>query len=80
MINRLCEICGKSQAEHKHHKFSQTKINRKLYPEFIDKKENIVYACSMCHLNKSMPKWNEIEFCEYFNIKPRSKSCSLKSF
>jgi hypothetical protein len=74
MINRLCEHCQERRAEHKHHLFSQTKKNRELYPEYIDSELNIMYLCHVCHLNKSILKYNEKEFCEMLGIKPRSKS------
>ena len=61
-------------AHGRHHKFSQTKMNRKLYSEFIDHPDNILYLCYDCHMNKSIPKWTEKEFCEHFEIEPRSKS------
>jgi len=72
-MNRICENCGVRVAEHRHHKFSQTKLNRKHYPKHIDRPGNIVYLCSICHLNKSIPKWTEKEFCAYFNLEIISK-------
>jgi hypothetical protein len=70
----ICEICGIRQAEERHHLFSQTKLNKKLYRDFIHHSENIMYVCSTCHKNKSVPKWNEQEFCKHFGILPRTKS------
>lgn len=73
MINRPCELCGKRIAEHKHHLFSQTKWARKLYGKLLDDPRNIMYLCSVCHLNKAIPKMNEQEFCQKLGITPRSK-------
>jgi len=70
----ICEICLKQQASDKHHKYSQTKLNKKLYKDFIHHEDNIVYLCNGCHLHKSIPKWTEIEFCIHFDIIPRTKS------
>jgi len=63
-MNRLCELCGKRLAEHKHHKFSDTKRNRKVYGKRMDHPNNIIYLCSVCHLNKPIPKLRENEFLE----------------
>ena len=71
---RPCQLCGERMATDRHHLLSQTKLNRKLYPEFIDDSKNTMYLCSVCHLNKSIPKYNERQFCEMFGIEPRSKS------
>ena len=74
MFVRNCQLCRKRRATGKHHKFSQTKHNRKTYPEYIDHPDNILFLCDDCHLNKPIPKWTEKEFCEHFGIKIRSKS------
>jgi hypothetical protein len=65
MINRPCEKCHKNLATERHHKFSQTKMNRKKYGKLIDDKKNIMYLCYNCHHNKlnREDKWNEKEFC-----------------
>jgi len=57
-----------------HHKFPQYKLHKKLYPDFIHHPDNILHYCSDCHLQKSIVKWTEIEFCLHFQIKPRTKS------
>jgi hypothetical protein len=57
----------------RHHLFSNTKLNRKLYGKLIDHPRNIVYLCEQCHLWKPVPKLTELEFCEKLNIKPKSK-------
>lgn len=49
-------------AEHRHHMFSNTKQNRRKYGKLIDHTGNIMYLCSICHLNKSIPKMKEREF------------------
>ena len=63
-MNRLCELCGKRLAEHRHHMFSQTKANRKKYGNRLDHPGNIMYLCSVCHIGKSIPKLREKEFLE----------------
>ncbi len=73
-INHICQLCLIRIADHRHHKLSQTKLFRKIYPEFIDHPDNILHYCATCHNNKSIIKWSEREFCEHFNIKIRSKS------
>ena len=70
----ICENCLEQPATEKHHKFSQTKQNKKLYPNLIHHRDNIQYLCYNCHHCKSLLKWTEKEFCEHFNIIPRSKS------
>ena len=74
MINSLCEKCGVNPATEKHHKFSNTKLNKKLYRDFIDRQGNIQLLCYDCHHSKSLDKLTEIEFCKLFGIEPRSKS------
>jgi 5-methylcytosine-specific restriction endonuclease McrA len=69
----ICELCKERPAEHKHHLFSQSKWARKLYGKLIDHKSNIMLLCSVCHLNKPIPKHSEIVFCERLGIKPKSK-------
>ena len=70
----ICENCGYKKATELHHKFSQTKLNKKLYPEFIHHRDNLQELCYDCHHNKPVTKWTEIEFCEHFKIMPRTKS------
>lgn len=69
----ICQICG-GIATDRHHLFSQTKLNRRLYGKLIDDERNIMYLCNGCHLNKSIPKMTEREFCEVMGIEIRSKS------
>ena len=71
--NRPCELCKVRVAEHKHHIFSNTKQNRKKYGKLLDDRRNIMYLCSVCHLNKPIPKWTEREFCEALGIEYRGK-------
>jgi hypothetical protein len=73
-----CELCGKRISEHRHHKLSQSKMYRKLYGVLLDRPENIMYLCSVDHLNKAIPKWNEIQFCIALGITPRSKIGQLE--
>lgn len=74
----VCECCYLRPAEHKHHMLSQTKANVKLYPDYIHHEMNILRLCSICHLNKSIPKLTELEFCRLLKIKPRSKELLQK--
>lgn len=71
---RICQTCRKRRATGKHHLFSQTKLNRQVYPEYIDHPWNIRYLCDECHLNSPVDKLTEKEFCMMFEIKPRTKS------
>jgi len=70
----LCQNCNKNKATQKHHLFSNTKLNRKLYGALLDSKENIMDICEACHLWKAIPKLSEIEFCRRLGIEPRSKT------
>lgn len=76
-----CALCGKPGPLfiHRHHLFSQTKINKKLYPEYIHRPENIMIICADCHLTKTIPKLSEREFCAMFKINPRSKTERFKN-
>lgn len=76
----VCHLCFKRQAEHQHHLFSQTKWARKLYGDLLDDKRNIMLLCSVCHLNKPIPKWTEEQFCQALNIEMRSKHGARKLF
>ena len=62
MINQLCSICNKRIAEHEHHIFPQYKRYRKIYGKLIDEAFNKIPICSICHLKKSIPHWNERQF------------------
>lgn len=69
----ICKKCSKNSFVATHHKFPQTKLNKRLYPEFINHKDNLVYSiCHNCHSKEK--NWTEIEFCNHFNIVPRSKT------
>ena len=70
----ICCICNVRLATDYHHLFSQSKLNKKLYPEFIHHSDNLINVCNGCHLNKTVPKWTEQEFCGHFGIEIRSKS------
>lgn len=75
MVYRHCEIKGcNNLATDKHHLFSQTKHNKKVYRDFIDHRLNIMYLCNGCHTTKSIPKLTEKQFCERMKIEIRSKS------
>lgn len=83
-FNIPCEMCG-NPAQHKHHKFSQTRKNRKVYKNLLDQSFNIIYLCLNCHLNKSISKFNEIEFRQAgetagFRMPIAGKSLQFKKF
>jgi hypothetical protein len=70
---RLCHCgCGK-MATDKHHKYSKTRKSKELYPEYIDHPDNLLFYANEHHLNKTIKKWNELQFCRFFGIIPRSK-------
>jgi len=74
----VCPMCEEWSSLQRHHKFSQSKLNKKYYTKKeIDDPRNILWICWKCHMNKPILKWNEKEFCEALNIKPRSKSGAL---
>lgn len=75
-----CEKCKTNMATQKHHLFSQTKLNKKLYSKHIHHDDNIMLLCEGCHLCKSVPKWTELEFCSHFGIEPKSKSGKQKKY
>lgn len=74
----ICPLCTKRRATQWHHKFSQTKNNKKLYPDYIHKPQNLIYICAPCHMSKSVPKLTEHEFCDIMGIEPRSKSAQIR--
>jgi 5-methylcytosine-specific restriction endonuclease McrA len=62
-----------------HHILANTKLNRKLYGDRIDRKENLILLCNDCHNKHSLfdkdkrkalrDKWNkEIELESYNNL------------
>jgi hypothetical protein len=74
----LCECCKKNIATQKHHRLPQTKLYKKLYPEYINHPDNIQMVCTHCHVSHRSPNleiWKELRFCDHFKIVPRSKSC-----
>jgi hypothetical protein len=58
----ICENCFRKVATEKHHLFSQTKINRKVYGWILDEPFNIKFLCYDCHHNKSLDKYTEKQF------------------
>jgi predicted nucleic-acid-binding Zn-ribbon protein len=75
----MCEVCGNREADQIHHKMSQNKLNKMLYPEYIHDKRNLVNCCQNCHLWKTIPKWNEKEFAAAMGIEPRSKTAKFQA-
>ena len=83
-----CIICGKDCGlfAQRHHKFSQTVVNLKLYgKKRINDKRNIQYpVCGRCNIShaaqgKGLEIWREEKFCEVMGIEPRSKNSKLRS-
>lgn len=71
---RVCRMCGSTQKIQTHHLFSNTKQNRELYGRLLDDPRNLMDLCADCHLNKSIPKMTEAEFCKTVGIEMESKS------
>lgn len=70
----ICEACRKVKATDRHHKYSQTKVNRKNYGDLIDDSRNIQWLCRGCHISEAsgITQWSEQEFTTALRIKPRS--------
>lgn len=77
-MNPRCVLCGTDRKLQRHHLFSQTKVNKRLYGDLIHHPSNIVFACADCHLNSPIPKYTEAEFCAVLGITPRSKEAGLR--
>ncbi|MCK9282435.1 MAG: hypothetical protein M0P71_17610 [Melioribacteraceae bacterium] len=64
--NPLCdpEIRKKCTDEitDEHHMFPQTQQNRRQYGSLLDEKFNKIRISNRCHLWKSIPTYNELEF------------------
>jgi hypothetical protein len=74
-----CSLCGKESIFlSTHHKFSQTKVNLKLYGrDLINNPINLqTNVCIDCHSNKKngLIVWSEQDFCKALGITPRSKT------
>jgi hypothetical protein len=70
----ICHLCHDRNTEHRHHLFSDTDQNRRLYgKKLLDSDFNLIPVCSVCHLYKPIPKLSEREFCEKAGIEVRSK-------
>lgn len=72
-----CEACGTTSQLQRHHRFSQSALNRSLYGDLIDDPRNIQILCYHHHINCPVEKWGEVEFCENLGIKPRGKLAKL---
>jgi hypothetical protein len=67
----------------KHHKFPNTKLNRRLYgKDLIDAPANIQTLCLDCHLSKKdgIKIWSEADFCNHFGINPKGKTRCQSTF
>ena len=64
----ICDFCGLKPATQRHHKFSQTKMNRATYGLLMDRPFNIMYGCVDCHVShRAVPSkyiWDEKTFRE----------------
>lgn len=71
-----CDICGRNNLLTSHHKFPQTKVNRKIYGKLLNDIRNIQVLCLDCHINKKsgIVTWNEQEFCEALEIEIQDKT------
>lgn len=61
MLNAAHGYCQCTQgcdrpAEQSHHIVPNTKVNRKLYPLFIQSPFNLLFLNHVCHLNKPLPE------------------------
>jgi rRNA maturation endonuclease Nob1 len=74
----ICERCGKYDQLQLHHRFSQTKLNKRLYGLLIHDQRNLQKICYQCHHNEPLEKWTEEEFCEVLGIEPRSKAYFMR--
>jgi hypothetical protein len=74
MIVGTCEKCNTWGPVERHHKLSQSKLNRRLYGDLLENPINIQYLCPGCHKNRPVDKLSEIEFCNLLNIVPRSRT------
>ncbi len=71
-----CSICGEHGIVNDHHWLRRSKLYEKLYPEFINDKENLKKSvCQGCH--EYLRNISEVEFCKIFKIVPLSKEGKL---
>lgn len=61
----LCQMCGDSMYEHKHHLLSQTEQYKKEIGNLIHLPYNILKVCERCHLCKPIPKLSEEEYLAF---------------
>lgn len=52
----LCQYCGKDRIFDFHHAFSNTKVNQKKFPEFLQSRANCVGLCRKCHASGKVRK------------------------
>jgi hypothetical protein len=78
-----CESCDDNKMFLQfHHKFPQTKVNKKLYGDLIHSDVNRQLVCENCHTShasKGLIHWSEREFCEALGIAPRSKTERMRN-
>ena len=73
-----CWSCRKKIASEIHHLFPQSKLNKKLYPDYIHDPRNLQKLCYSCHHDKPVAHYSELEFCRVMGIEPRSKEAAGK--
>lgn len=76
MKNPICNVCNTRPSTEIHHLLS--KSYETYYPDFIHHEDNLIAICGICHLNKSIPRLSEIDFCLLMGIEPRTKSGKTK--
>jgi hypothetical protein len=62
--NYINGVRCKNRASEKHHCFSQTKRNKKVYGKLIHHPINTRGYCYGCHHGKSIEKWDEAKYRE----------------
>ena len=80
----ICCFCKKNIATERHHKFPNTKANRKIYGRLLDEPFNCVPACNNCNgSHRNVIIWDEKTFIQEaikngYNIKAISKTMKVK--
>lgn len=83
----ICPVCFKRCWKlHPHHKLSDTQVWRPLYGknnrfdgiDWLNHADNLQWAGDCCNTShagqgRGLIVWSELQFCEHFNLKPRSK-------
>ena len=79
----VCELCNMRLSSQWHHKFSQTKHNKKHYGKLIDEPFNLCRVCMNCHASHAniphWAKWNESDFRYEANVQNYALPVKMKS-